>query len=583
MIRTRLLAQNLLLSALAAATAAADAPLTLVGPPPLPPGKDFVVTLTGCPGDIPIYLGSPTLGPTPFPKIGSIDIGPPNFIAVLPPIPASGKIELPCDVPCLVLTQPVTAYFQALAARPTANSFIFTDKSNPIALTLDPALTQDCNNNGIQDSCEINDGAPDCNQNGIPDSCEIADGSATDLNDNGVLDACESLRCPITSISDEYYGSAHAHAFYLASLTSTLNVGPGFFLEPDAAFTENTDGTARLTGRIRNFDDLAICFDVVVDFAGLVEPGDAAYPPAGSPKLELIASAYVGNGGPVDPSTWTYYTHTEGTLTGCEKLKGAKVCLTGKGPAFQIGKGASGKNVDNGASGWLGYTIKQQPDKSWYHLGEESNGGANDININLTDCPVRCPDPALSDKLAKYTGSKHAVYLESIVKPLGVSNSFVFEDGAAFVENADGTAQLSGRIRNLQDDELCFNVTVEFGGRVAPGDGAYPPDGSPKKELLDSAYSDKGGPIDPSTWVYYTTMTGALIGCDKLDGASIAITRNGPAFQIGVGANGKNGNYGGSGWISYTILHQPNDSKKKLGAESGGGSNDFNLDLTDCE
>ncbi len=46
--------------------------------------------------------------------------------------------------------------------------------------------TNDCNNNGILDACEI-----DCNVNGIADECELADGTAGDCNTNDIIDACE--------------------------------------------------------------------------------------------------------------------------------------------------------------------------------------------------------------------------------------------------------------------------------------------------------------------------------------------------------------------------------------------------------
>jgi hypothetical protein len=44
----------------------------------------------------------------------------------------------------------------------------------------------------------------------------------------------------------------------------------------------------------------------------------------------------------------------------------------------------------------------------------------------------------------------------------------------------------------------------------------------------------------------------------------MTITRTGPAFQIGIGANGKNLNFGGSGWFLWTMTHQPS-----LGPEDG--------------
>ena len=52
----------------------------------------------------------------------------------------------------------------------------------------------DCNGNGngIPDSCEIASGAAsDCQPNGIPDSCEIAAGLESDIDANGVPDSCE--------------------------------------------------------------------------------------------------------------------------------------------------------------------------------------------------------------------------------------------------------------------------------------------------------------------------------------------------------------------------------------------------------
>ncbi len=46
--------------------------------------------------------------------------------------------------------------------------------------------SDDCNNNGIPDECEV-----DCNTNGIPDECDIASGVSSDCNTNGIVDACE--------------------------------------------------------------------------------------------------------------------------------------------------------------------------------------------------------------------------------------------------------------------------------------------------------------------------------------------------------------------------------------------------------
>ncbi|MBI5865006.1 MAG: thrombospondin type 3 repeat-containing protein [Planctomycetes bacterium] len=50
----------------------------------------------------------------------------------------------------------------------------------------------DCNTNGVPDECDIASGtAADCNSNGVPDSCDIASGAATDCDNNGVPDSCD--------------------------------------------------------------------------------------------------------------------------------------------------------------------------------------------------------------------------------------------------------------------------------------------------------------------------------------------------------------------------------------------------------
>ncbi len=67
----------------------------------------------------------------------------------------------------------------------------------------------DCNANGLDDSCELAEGiTPDCNRNGIPDSCDIADGLSADCNGNAVPDECDiadgvSQDCNGNGIPDE--------------------------------------------------------------------------------------------------------------------------------------------------------------------------------------------------------------------------------------------------------------------------------------------------------------------------------------------------------------------------------------------
>ncbi len=65
--------------------------------------------------------------------------------------------------------------------------------------------TDDCNDNGVPDAQDIEDGvSEDCNQNLVPDECDIVNGFSEDCNDNGIPDDCENFTdCNFNSIPDE--------------------------------------------------------------------------------------------------------------------------------------------------------------------------------------------------------------------------------------------------------------------------------------------------------------------------------------------------------------------------------------------
>ena len=111
----------------------------------------------------------------------------------------------------------------------------------------------------------------------------------------------------------------------------------------------------------------------------------------------------------------------------------------------------------------------------------------------------------------------------------------------------DGTAHLTGAIYKERVPNKRFLVDVWFTGRVSPGELGFAPSGSPKKELWDWMYVENGGPVDTNTWHYYLHTDGFLTGQNAMAGALIQITRMGPAFQVGLGANGKNIGFGASG------------------------------------
>src|SRR4051812_8725638 len=179
-----------------------------------------------------------------------------------------------------------------------------------------------------------------------------------------------------------------------------------------------------------------------------------------------------------------------------------------------------------------------------------------------------CAIESFSDPALNNGPNGHAFYLP------GISTDFVFTPSpGSFMVNSDGTATLTGTLHSKSNPANGFTVTVTFSGYTTTAT----PD-SPKKELFSSAYVENGGPIDPSTWVYYTAFNGTLTGTGNYAGAVIQITNTGPAFQVGKGANGKNGNFGGSGWYNWTVVSQPTSG----GSLQATGQGDINVDLADC-
>ncbi|MEO1575409.1 MAG: SdrD B-like domain-containing protein, partial [Pseudomonadota bacterium] len=104
----------------------------------------------------------------------------------------------------------------------------------------------------------------------------------------------------------------------------------------------------------------------------------------------------------------------------------------------------------------------------------------------------------------------------------GVTDQYDLDPGATFVQNDDGTATLTGRIRKQHEPNYAFDVHVSLSGRTD-----NPPPGSP--------YNPFGA--DPADWQYYPNWDGTLTGVEWNSGATLHISRRGASFQIGTGAN----------------------------------------------
>ncbi len=325
---SRRLAAGALLLGLLTATAAAQDPATLeisIDKPVLAAGDGNKVTLTvrGEPGHFPIIIVGSRRGVTPLADIGDVEVAtdPTPYMCRAPRIPPSGEVSVcgifPCDSP---FTGAGPIYIQIVTF--DLAELRFDQVSNLAVLQI---VSGDCG--------ECVEAAP-------------VDSSA------------------------KYSGG---HALWMPGIATD------FVFTSGGDISERGDGTARMTGVVASESDPSKSFAIDVHLAGRIDPTDPSHPPAGSPKEELVSGAYWENGGPVDPTNWHYYEHVDGVLMGLDCFEGAVLSITRRGPAFQVGRGASGKNVLGGGSGWLDWLVLEQP-AGCAPIQESGNG---DINVDF--------------------------------------------------------------------------------------------------------------------------------------------------------------------------------------------------------
>lgn len=137
-------------------------------------------------------------------------------------------------------------------------------------------------------------------------------------------------------------------------------LGSDYAFVPSARFTEHADGTATATGRLARLSQLDDAWQATIRFRNRIDPGQAGHPPVGSPVLQLLPTAYVQNGGIIDPSHWRYYQDVTATLVGDGLNAGGSITLTNT-VAAQIGGGSNQTNTYIGWYGAFAATVTQQP------------------------------------------------------------------------------------------------------------------------------------------------------------------------------------------------------------------------------
>ncbi len=137
-------------------------------------------------------------------------------------------------------------------------------------------------------------------------------------------------------------------------------LGDDYLFVPAGSFTEYSDGHAEVRGTLARISHLEDAWDVALDFTSRLDPGEANYPPSGSPVLQLLPSAYLSGGGFVDPAHWRYYRVASGTLTGRKLNEGGVVTLSNN-IAVQVGDGVNQANAYIGYYGTFTANVASQP------------------------------------------------------------------------------------------------------------------------------------------------------------------------------------------------------------------------------
>ena len=206
----------------------------------------------------------------------------------------------------------------------------------------------------------------------------------------------------VTDASDPTFGTTPAAGFDLRSVsgpgclkyshcavaptpdptvTDTLNshalslshLGTDFVFEKPASFEEYGNGSARLSGTVRRVSDPSTVFDLIMSFTGRIQS-----PPPQSPVVTLKPSAYISEGGTIDPSSWYYYKQIQGTLLGRDAHSGTIIPLNTTLRALQVGEGANGRDTAPGAHGSVTY-------------GAPTSQSTAEVSVGLTSCSITSP------------------------------------------------------------------------------------------------------------------------------------------------------------------------------------------------
>ncbi len=157
------------------------------------------------------------------------------------------------------------------------------------------------------------------------------------------------------------------------------------------------------------------------------------------------------------------------------------------------------------------------------------------IVVDVKNCTV---SPECKSIVGNTRGCANTPYVIYLVDKNGAAHHLK-GDSTAYEWNVytNGTAQFTASDISASGLSGTFDVDLTFSGATTT-----PPTNSPKYSSCFSVGSVNG-------WVYYPTTTGTITSTSY---GTMSISRQGPSFQVGDGANITQDGYGASGWLAVT-------------------------------
>ncbi|WP_299782274.1 VPLPA-CTERM sorting domain-containing protein [uncultured Roseobacter sp.] len=169
-------------------------------------------------------------------------------------------------------------------------------------------------------------------------------------------------------------------------------------------------------------------------------------------------------------------------------------------------------------------------------------------------------------------GNDHTVWLPGLFDGINAYWQFKPNAGKFVVGEDNGTAKLTGQIRNnvTTDYEMLVDVSYVLRNPNVPG----------------TEVKTGGGSYD-GTWSFFDITSATLTGIGDLAGLVLSLTAypntdtKDIPFQLGEGANDKNSGLGGAGWFSWVAEIDDTYSGPDPinSARTAAGHGDININL----